>query len=1001
MKLFEDLYPGNASVLDKLFAAIDGEGVTAFTGAGTSMPAMPGWGQLVSNLIDGAKKEGRLDEPSATALHAEASDLLYVVDEIYNAVGKSQVKSEVAKIFSNLERATDAHKLIVMSKFDRLMTLNYDQGLEIAYAEERARHLRSITPRQKNEIDDWIRRGGANDATPVLHWHGQASDAESIILAGSDYVHFYDLDSSNKETLRNIFKTQRVLMIGFGFSDPFIERELNSVMQPLPQSNSHFAIIGVGVESAKNIQIERRKYATKYKLETIFYPVKKGSSGSDHSALISILEAIRAARPCQGNVATTTASNSVSPASAASGVSHRSSLFTIGDKQIYCEPNIWSSVAEASGAVEAKTSICDIMSAKFHCCISAPHEYGLSNVGRRLASDLALVGKKAIFRDARSFPKYRKAIQAEQDFIGLSNSEDFTLILDNFSSVDHQRTVRELIATYENIRIVVLQRTGFGGSLDDDLAELNFQLFHLSGLSRSDIRGVINIIAPDYNSDLTSTVVDKVYSDLLQLCIPLTPSNVIMYASVLCKDGSFSPVSRLHIVDRFTSEAVRRASDAYADTFNSMNKLDLVASFCFGLFSNGATSFIEAEWRSFCEQYKADNLVDFSSLEILGDLVEGRVLSKDGSLYNFRYRMFYSYFVGRHLASRPDLLTSCIAENRHLELNGLVEVLCGMVPDCSEILEDLTAKLAGSLDAFYNHYPIKGLDFHEGVKWDFASDDRGVWDAVSEKIENGPASTQELDELKTSIHAERRTADQKVSIIKFIASEKNVTLNAWYLTTALENAKHASAASKKAAAAAVINGQVLAYEVASVFVPLIAEKKYVSWNGFTYINLIEDKNTQDESADQQEKRERMHGLVTYALPSSMGGNLADLFGSRKLGQVFLALIEEPELDTPIKSFMLYCLLIRSKPTGWLASTKRRVSSLKRDDIYLRHMLNVSVRQFRDEINTETERLQLKELIASVRLRREVNIKVPSPSEIKKVIGRLENSGYWSDEAKEQ
>lgn len=995
---FEDLYLGNASVMEKLLAAVKNEAITAFTGAGTSMPALPGWGALVRELIDKAARDGRLDHETSEALRSDTQDVLYVIDEIYHAVGEAQTKAHVCKLFSSLGQPTEAHRLLVKTAFDRILTLNYDSGLEMAYAEQHSQHVQSITARQHSEVDEWLRWNNELPYTPpILHWHGRCGDASTVVLSGSDYIDFYEEVSTRKETLREIFKTRQVLMVGFGFTDPFIERELNSVMQPLPKANSHFAIIGVDATRTFNVQIERRKYSTKYKLETIFYPVTIAENGPDHSALLDILQVLVDARPRLSSVTTASQSLVKQPVASEAAISHRSNLFMIGDRAIYCEPNLWLTGKDAGPTGDVKIGLPELLAADYHCNLMAPHEYGLSNLGKRIVSDLTMAGKQALFRDAYGLPKYRKGIQADAEFAAIPATASFTVVLDNFSVVDHQRTVRELLSAYENVRIIVLRRTTYNGVPDDSLEELKFKSFNLSGLSRSDIRTVVNIMAPDRNSDETSVIVEKIYEDLLQLCIPLTPSNVIMYSSVLCKDGSFSPVSRLHIVDRFITEALKRASDAYADTFNSVDKIELICEFCYYLFSQSIPTFTEVVWNEFCRDYKDKNLVEFSASEILGDLYNGRIVSRDGSSYIFRYRMFYSYFVGRYISDRPEALEKCLGENRHLELDGLVEVLCGMLPDCSRLLDDLTQKLTYSLEQFYERYPIRGLDFHADAKWELNSHEDDLWEAVSDRIDQGPASTQELDELKTSIHAERRTADQKVSIIKFIASEMNVTTSVWHLTKALESAKHASAASKKAAAIAIINGQVLTYEVASVFVPLIAERKYVSWNGFVYINLIEDVDAGEDATDKEARKERMRNMVAYALPQSMGRNAADRFGSRKLGQVYLALTEDPTMDTPIKKHVLFFLLIRTKPTGWLARAKKQVGAMKRDDLYLRHMIYAALRQFRSEINTEADRGGLKEVIAAIRLRRDANLRSPSAKNIRYALGRLEQSGFWKEE----
>jgi hypothetical protein len=769
--IFEDEFPGNASVMEKLLATMKDSGVIAFTGAGTSMPALPSWGQLVRALVDEASRDGRLDETTAAALRAEQKDFLYVIDEVYSAVGKSQTKSRVGAIFSSLDQPTECHKIISEIEFRKILTLNYDRGLEIAYAERQSRYVHGITAGQDNEFSDWLQLNSAGAITSILHWHGTAGDANGIVLGGSDYVEFYEQIHRNRENIRRIFSTHHVLMLGFGFADPFIERELNSVMQPISSSDSHFGIIGLASNGKYNLQLERRRYSTKYKLEVIFYPIKEKDGVPDHSDLVKILNELAENCPRSRPIAAVPINSVGNLAKKDTPFSYRSSLFNIGDRQIYCEPNVWEVDGVGNDAVELKTSIEAILSGSFNCNILAPHEYGLTNLGRRLVSESNVAGRQSIYRDANSIPKYRKAIQGDAELQQFGGDTDFTLVIDNFSVLDHRRTLKELLSLFSRMRVIVLQKSSYASAVDEPLTIEGFRTFNLRGLSRSNIRSVVNSIAPSYNSDDTSSIVEKIYSDLIQLCIPLTPSNVIMYSSVLCKDGSFSPVSRLHIVDRFISEALRRASDAYADTFNSINKIDLISGFCSDLFERNLARFSRAEWNSFCNEFKAKNLVEFEPSEILSDLVNGRIISFEDNFYIFRYRMFYSYFVGRHISAHSNLLLDCLARNRHLEIDGLVEVLCGTLPDCSLILDDLTVKLNTSIKTFYELYPIDGFDLHKNKIWEVEAGEGALWDRVAKRLEKGPAGTQELDELKTSIQAERRTDDQKVSIIKFIASE--------------------------------------------------------------------------------------------------------------------------------------------------------------------------------------------------------------------------------------
>lgn len=986
--MFNDLFPGNDAALGRLTTALRSGNVTAFTGAGTSAPALPSWGKLIRALLDTAETDGFLLPSIATTLRAEHDDYLYVVDEIASAIGVDQLKSRISKIFSNLPEATTSHKLLATTAFKRYLTLNYDLGLEKALSSSLGIHATSIVPKQRAELRTWIAGRGETGINEILHWHGQVSHSDSIVLSNSDYIDFYDRNIDNREALREIFKNQNVVLIGFGFSDPFIVRQLNSLMQPLPTDNKHFAIIGWPSDREINIDLERRRFSTKFKVEAIFYPVMMLDGSSDHSALEGILRNIQSSFPRHKlPIHNKTDINELDQSE--QQISYQSTLFSVGERTIYCEPNIKLRSQEWQEGVSI--SLRDIIENKCHSTISAPHEYGLTNLGRRLISEATSMGKRAVFKDALSMPNYRKKLLLDADLTACGEA-DFIVVLDNFSALEHQRLLKELVLTFPTCKCIVLNRTLMAsGNLEDDFLDLEFIHYELHGLSRSNIREVVSIVSPSSNPDMTSSIVEKVYNDLLQLCIPLTPSNVVMYVSVLCRDGSFSPVSRLNIVDRFVSESLRRASDSYADTFNYQNKTDLVSAFCYDLLIRGQTTFQRKEWNDFCATYKAESLSDFNHTEILSDLLQGRIIVRSGETFYFKYRMFYSYFTGRYISSRPEVLKAAIDSNRHLELEGLLEVICGTLADSSEVLQDVADKYSLSLGKFYQKYPIDGLDFHAGVKWERQNDEEQKWESLISKLDEGPASTTELDQLKTSIISERRTADQKVSIIEFIASETNVSVTGRQLRVALESAKNATGYAKKAAAKVVVENYKLAYQVASVFAPLIAERKFVSWNGFAYVNLIESDKT--ESLGEDERRDQMISKVISSLPTSMAINAADGFGIRKLGPVFLALLGEKYCD-PIDQLIVFMLVIRSKPANWLEAAIKFVSTLESGDIYFGHMLSVAHWQFRNEVNTNSERSDLKKLIAAMKLKRQANIKNPSNTAISKALGKLDSSGYW-------
>src|ERR1039458_2642050 len=92
------------------------------------------------------------------------------------------------------------------------------------------------------------------------------------------------------------------------------------------------------------------------------------------------------------------------------------------------------------------------------------------------------------------------------------------------------------------------------------------------------------------------------------LCIPITPSNVIMYLTILYKEGDFHPINRVQIVDRYLREMLRKPSDAYKDAFDAKNKMDIISTFVFSMFQNQKSQFTEADWFIFCRDYMKSTL---------------------------------------------------------------------------------------------------------------------------------------------------------------------------------------------------------------------------------------------------------------------------------------------------------------------------------------------------------------------------------------------------------
>ncbi|WP_374322111.1 metallophosphoesterase [Brevundimonas sp.] len=294
----------------------------------------------------------------------------------------------------------------------------------------------------------------------------------------------------------------------------------------------------------------------------------------------------------------------------AARVAFERDLFTTGaNESLYAEPRLMDRPPEQAVGDEdrpVRVSIDQIASSDRSYLIETPREYGATSLARRLRLEIEEGGYGEVDEhDAVQLPNYRKRL-AEQMLPAKGNIKK-TLVLDNFDYTRHERLLKEIssLKVYDRIILLVadngLRQISPLATGSDDI---QFERLFLWGLGRTEIRGLATTLFDTADENIVTSVVDKVYTDLLALCIPLTPSNVLMYLRVLKREDDFKPLNRVDILDRYLTELLRRPSDNTTSAFDAKNKLNLVSQFVYKLFAEGQEYFSESEWKKFCQEYK-------------------------------------------------------------------------------------------------------------------------------------------------------------------------------------------------------------------------------------------------------------------------------------------------------------------------------------------------------------------------------------------------------------
>jgi hypothetical protein len=990
----EELFPGNEAAFIALKKFCGSERITLFTGAGVSAPIFPTWTGLLEELLDEAIKKGLITSLQEREDYRDLlkNDPLELAEFIEQLFAKPAFRARLATIFRNpSSQFTDCHRLLSDVPSRGIVTLNYDNGHEIAHA-RKSRNPNTGKAQDISTLVRWIQSDVFNDEeTPILHFHGDVSAPDQMVLTSSDYDQFYNQEKPD-QFMRTLWTAHRILAVGFGFSDPFLTRVAERTLRSLPAETRHFAFIGREAGCLVTA-VQRRMFAKKYRLEPVFYEVRRSEDGKqDHSDLkLLISELGMSATDCEQKstaiVPPLQAKTVASPHEASvSERAFKSDLFVAPNgTTLYAEPRFTSSDLTKISITSDEVSVNDIVKATTSYVISCKPEYGATSLSRRLVLEFAGAGKRVLLGDASLLPNYKKKLSEN---FSQSPDHDGILVLDNFDVATNERLLKEIIGLNLFARIIILARQNLfetARASFSDQFKMPFVAVTLLHLSRADIRTLTKQYFETSDDDATSAIVEKIYVDLVTLCIPITPANVVMYLTILCKDNDFQPINRVQIVGRYLSEMLVGSSDAYRDAFSAKNKMDVISAFVFRRFGQGKTSFSEADWFSFCREHMKDTLTDFDDRSLLQLLKSKRVFVPIGSQFFFKYRFFFVFFLGRYIAGRPAVLADSIKENTYIKHKGLVEVLAELASDNEPLVTDITRRIKAALSEFDTRYIPGGFDPFMELEWPTqANEEEKIWRPLEKQLESGPRDPSEIDKLKSSVFGESRAADQQPVVQEFDRIERRLVTYHVALTEALSNSDNLSGEIKKEAVLTALAASFRYFQIGLLFASAIAERPFFYWNGLLFINEMHGL--------EQDKRKRT-ASVMFGLVSAVYDKNNEEVGSRKLGEVFKLFASSEEIVGFLRVLNFACL-IRSKPRGWLAAAREMVAGTKRNEFYLSVFLQMAFQQFRNEVNTNLEREELKKLVAIIKMKRDLKKDHPGEKDIRNVVDRLEKKEFF-------
>lgn len=667
----------------------------------------------------------------------------------------------------------------------------------------------------------------------------------------------------------------------------------------------------------------------------------------------------------------------------------RDLFVTPANRLIYVEPRIKNKAQTYSVDDDNSAEIVelnDILHSTNSYVIVSRSEHGATSLCKRLILELKTLAVPAVLRDARLLPKYKKKLETEFSST-ISGSVRPVLILDNFNPERDERLIRELDSSKLFSRLIVMYSSrGLRPATFSDVVgtSFDFKTAYLWTSNREDIREIAKNLFETEDDVYLSRIVDKTYNDLLALCIPLTPSNIVMYLRVLHKEGEFHPLNRVDIVARYLTELLRGPDDAYAESFSAKNKLDILSAFSHQMYLDERTDFDEQYWLDFCKSYQDETLTEFNSTNFLEEIMNSRIAVKWSDRIFIKYSFFFQYFLGRYISSKDKLLRSFMDEEKYLKISGVIDVITGIRSENTLIVSSLTQKLNENLQQFSDKYIEKDFDPFQDALWPNTVDDESFWNYVNGKIQEGPRANSEIDAVKTSIYAEARTTVQEVTYYKFIEVERTLFYIATLLADALRNSDDVSGKLKVEALDAVMQSHLVAFQIGAVFSTILAERRSFSWGAITFLDF--DQAAKDLDPHSVEAK----NAVAMALNREIAATAARELGTSKLSGVF----KERERQQPpigFKELVNFSCLVSSKGKNWVDASLAIIGRTDKNAFYLRAMLATLMRELDVEVLRASDRDSIRRLVATIHAKRSGGKQNPGAKLVGRYLGVLDKN----------
>lgn len=299
---------GNFFASEKLKELLAKGEAIAFVGAGASAELYGVWQDIISYLVGAAKTRGLASDDYCTFwLRHASSKPQHIVRQIKHSLGEAIYHQVLRSYFSHRKQqaggrnCTKLQEAIVSLPFRGIITTNYDPGLYEARCLCRPdlEHSDGKTWEDGDYSLAWYKQEVFQDRScPIFYAHGKWDRPETVILDNDRYRRAY-AEQRFRAMFEHIWIAQKLVIIGVGFADSWLDRVLDELLPQMSQSSEprHIAVIGLHREEKGYAGALRDLMQNAYNALALFYEIDTqevdGKLVDNHHRLITLLNEIQ------------------------------------------------------------------------------------------------------------------------------------------------------------------------------------------------------------------------------------------------------------------------------------------------------------------------------------------------------------------------------------------------------------------------------------------------------------------------------------------------------------------------------------------------------------------------------------------------------------------------------------------------------------------------------------------------------------------------------------